>query len=152
MEFAQEVQFRGHLRLSNWFRFDRQLEDDIVGAKVLNRYRKLLQDEIRRLQRQNNPANGSDFDEAAELASDSYERDGIGLDPALVIALRAHDRAIYDQVVTAWGRIENGSFGLCTECHQKIGAERLQALPYTPYCVKCARNHEPSRELAARTA
>ena len=34
-------------------------------------------------------------------------------------------------------KIENGSYGICERCHQKIPEGRLKALPYTPYCVSC---------------
>ena len=38
----------------------------------------------------------------------------------------------------ALGRIANGSFGTCVKCGQPIAAERLAAVPYTPFCQECA--------------
>lgn len=32
---------------------------------------------------------------------------------------------------------------LCEDCHQEIAPERLEYLPNTKYCVKCAVNHPP---------
>jgi RNA polymerase-binding transcription factor DksA len=36
-------------------------------------------------------------------------------------------------------RIENGQYGLCTNCGLPIEMERLKFLPETPFCSKCIR-------------
>lgn len=38
----------------------------------------------------------------------------------------------------ALARIEAGEFGICTKCGDEISAERLDVIPYTPFCRKCA--------------
>lgn len=38
----------------------------------------------------------------------------------------------------AIGKIEDGSYGICSNCGEKIAKERLQALPYTGLCIDCA--------------
>ena len=38
--------------------------------------------------------------------------------------------------------IEDGVYGACNECEHKIPKTRLKAIPYTPYCVKCASQIE----------
>lgn len=38
----------------------------------------------------------------------------------------------------ALGRIAEGSYGFCAKCGQAIGDERLDTLPYTPFCRVCA--------------
>jgi DnaK suppressor protein len=43
-----------------------------------------------------------------------------------------------NEISAALRRIDDGTFGICEECGQPIPEARLQALPYTPYCVKCA--------------
>ena len=35
-------------------------------------------------------------------------------------------------------RIENDSFGICQSCHQPISEARLNAIPYTQFCIACA--------------
>lgn len=35
-------------------------------------------------------------------------------------------------------RIEEGEFGICTKCGADISPERLEVLPYTPFCRDCA--------------
>jgi RNA polymerase-binding transcription factor DksA len=38
----------------------------------------------------------------------------------------------------ALARIDEGEFGFCTKCGAEIGEERLNILPYTPFCRNCA--------------
>jgi len=47
-----------------------------------------------------------------------------------------------DQVESALARIENGTYGRCERCGGDIGSERIEAIPYVPYCVECARELE----------
>jgi RNA polymerase-binding transcription factor DksA len=35
-------------------------------------------------------------------------------------------------------RIEGGGYGICTKCGADISPERLEVLPYTPFCRVCA--------------
>lgn len=35
-------------------------------------------------------------------------------------------------------RIANGTFGTCVSCNESIEANRLEALPMTPFCIECA--------------
>jgi DnaK suppressor protein len=49
---------------------------------------------------------------------------------ALASALADVDRALE--------KLEDGSYGLCDECGQSIGAERLEAMPFATLCVACS--------------
>jgi len=35
-------------------------------------------------------------------------------------------------------KIERNLYGKCETCHEEIGNERLEALPFTAYCKTCA--------------
>lgn len=39
-------------------------------------------------------------------------------------------------------RIDNGQYGMCQVCDEPIGKERLEALPYSGMCIKCASKAE----------
>ena len=38
----------------------------------------------------------------------------------------------------ALNQIATGTYGICTSCGKKIKPERLEALPYTSTCIRCA--------------
>jgi DnaK suppressor protein len=46
------------------------------------------------------------------------------------------DNVTLDQVRAALQRIEDGSFGKCSVDGGPIEEKRLQAIPWTPYCLK----------------
>jgi len=39
-------------------------------------------------------------------------------------------------------RLREGSYGECIECGNRIGEKRLEALPWTPYCIECQEKVE----------
>lgn len=39
----------------------------------------------------------------------------------------------------ALARIEEGTYGTCTECGNAIAPERLEAIPYAALCIDCQR-------------
>ena len=53
-----------------------------------------------------------------------------GLDEATVDRARA--------VVAAIGRLDNGMYGVCVSCGERIAEDRLEALPETALCRGCA--------------
>ena len=54
--------------------------------------------------------------------------------------------ACSSDVEAALERIEAGTFGKCVDCGKPIGRERLEAIPYTPWCIECASEHSSELE------
>jgi RNA polymerase-binding transcription factor DksA len=52
--------------------------------------------------------------------------------------LLENEEYIREEVVAALARIDEGTFGVCERCGGQIMAQRLEVLPYTRYCTKCA--------------
>jgi len=46
------------------------------------------------------------------------------------------------QVKQAISRIDSGAYGICLQCGQPIKKERLNALPYSNQCIRCASQKE----------
>ena len=72
-----------------------------------------------------------------DLASESRDRE-------IHTILNDRDRAKLLAIDDALERVEDGSYGKCEECGGTILRPRLQALPYTRHCVKCARRVQQS--------
>lgn len=45
-------------------------------------------------------------------------------------------------VRVALERLKEGTFGECLHCGNPIGEKRLEALPWTPYCIACQEKVE----------
>ena len=67
----------------------------------------------------------------ADLGSDNYEQE-------FTLSLLQNEEDTLDLVETALERIEEGEYGSCSECGGTVPKTRLNAIPYTPFCVKCA--------------
>src|SRR4029077_4914002 len=60
-----------------------------------------------------------------------------------------HNADVLQQVRDALGRIEDGTFGTCIVDGGPIEEQRLEAVPWTPYCLKHAQRLEV--EASSRT-
>lgn len=61
------------------------------------------------------------------------------------IALEHHLRMLLLEVEQALDRMARGRYGHCEECGQRIDPERLEALPYTRFCLACSRRASARR-------
>jgi DnaK suppressor protein len=71
----------------------------------------------------------------AELGSDNFEQE-------FTLSLLANEEGRLELIESALQRIEAGEFGQCEECGGAIPKTRLNAIPYTPMCVKCAATRD----------
>jgi RNA polymerase-binding transcription factor DksA len=62
--------------------------------------------------------------------------------------LLANEQYIAVEARAALDRMENGKFGICESCETPIGKARLEAIPYTRYCVKCAEKEDRTPQVS----
>lgn len=55
------------------------------------------------------------------------------------LALRDRSRAELARIEAALQRLDDGTYGTCASCGKPIAAERLEAIPWAPSCIDCAR-------------
>ncbi len=67
----------------------------------------------------------------ADLGSDNFEQE-------FTLSLMENDEGTLEMIEAALERIEEGNYGSCIECEGTVPKTRLNAIPYTPFCVKCA--------------
>jgi len=46
------------------------------------------------------------------------------------------------QIEEAVTKHEAGRYGICENCGREIDIARLEAIPYTPFCLRCAETQE----------
>jgi DnaK suppressor protein len=51
-------------------------------------------------------------------------------------------RTEVEKIKQAISRIDAGTYGICVNCGEPIKIERLSALPYANYCIRCAQANE----------
>lgn len=73
----------------------------------------------------------------SHVPTHNADRDSEGLDGEL--ELIHNEEGMLNDVREALNRFDQGTYGACQECGEPISDTRLEALPYTPYCIDCAQ-------------
>ncbi len=65
------------------------------------------------------------------------------------LAIRTLDResSLLRNVRAALQRIDRGQFGVCMHCEEDISAKRMNAVPWTPYCIECQEQFDRKQLL-----
>jgi len=128
-----------------------------MNRAEMEHYKRLLEAEMNNINRtldnmtRNNtaeqdvhtPAELSNYDNhPAEIASELFQVE-------MNTALKVHEENILQQIKSALGRIENGTYGNCVRCGAEISPERLEALPYAEMCIQC-ENKNSEENMAKR--
>ena len=85
-------------------------------------------------------------DEHEEIQSDNHLADDATstYDRELDATLEDNEERMLDAIDAALKRIDDGTYGVCTNCGEPIAAERLEAVPWTTQCIDCKRKEERS--------
>ncbi|MBN1429604.1 MAG: TraR/DksA C4-type zinc finger protein [Anaerolineae bacterium] len=62
----------------------------------------------------------------------------VAFEQAADLAMRENAKRMLYQIERALFRMEEGTYGICRQCGNKIDPARLKAIPYTRYCLHCA--------------
>jgi DnaK suppressor protein len=120
-----------------------------VSAIDVNRFREALLEERQRVEgalRLLHDENSAPlYDEAgeetafdnhlADTATETYDRE-------LEYSLEENSERVLGEIDAALKRIEEGTYGICTNCGSQIPEERLEALPWATLCIGCQRDQE----------
>ncbi len=66
----------------------------------------------------------------ADKASNSYTKE-------LLFSQSTNERNNLRLVEEALARLADGEYGECVNCGNEISQKRLEAIPWTPYCITC---------------
>ncbi|HEX4131933.1 MAG TPA: TraR/DksA family transcriptional regulator [Pirellulales bacterium] len=66
------------------------------------------------------------------------DMDSEGLDAEIEVLHTEED--MINAIDDAIRRTDDGTFGICENCGKPIAPARLEAIPYTPCCIDCARS------------
>jgi len=113
-----------------------------MDKKRLDYYKKKLQtrrDEllraIARTEQEGREADEDPTVDLADKAANSYTKE--------FLFGQTHDaRSLLQLVDDALGRIREDTFGECVSCHQELQQKRLEAVPWTRYCIACQEKQE----------
>jgi len=73
---------------------------------------------------------------------DPTDRASAESDRSFELRIRDRERKLIKKIDKALERIENGTYGICEDCGEEIGIERLKARPVTTRCIECKSKQE----------
>jgi YteA family regulatory protein len=120
-----------------------------LSAIDVDRFRTALLDERKRVEsaienlKHDHPGSISDetgedavYDNhLADTATETYDRE-------LDYTLEENEERLLSDIDAALKRIDNGTYGTCTNCGKQIPEGRLEALPWATLCIDCQRERE----------
>jgi DnaK suppressor protein len=74
---------------------------------------------------------------AIESAADDFDKIQYAAERDITIAKLHLDSTLLRAVCAALTRMTDGRYGTCLHCDDSISEKRLDAVPWTPYCIKC---------------
>ena len=98
------------------------------ARKVLLEKKQELELRIKKIEGDLKKGHSRDWEEQAQ------ERENDDVLDALAVEAEAELK----RVQQALNRVDNNTYGTCTQCGAEINAERLQAVPDAEHCVNCA--------------
>jgi len=107
----------------------------------LNKYKAML--ETKQAELANGLRNREDI--AIEKTPDALDEVQLAGERELAIRNLDRESSLLRNVRGALARIADGSYGVCLHCEEDIKAKRLDAVPWTKYCIRCqeaADRHE----------
>ncbi|HEX8170667.1 MAG TPA: TraR/DksA family transcriptional regulator [Thermoanaerobaculia bacterium] len=107
-----------------------QQHEDALRAKQ----RELL-DSYERDKAAGNALPDDGIQDLADKAASAYSKE-------LNFSLSDGERNLLMLIDEAFGRMRDGNYGTCTNCGTVIGERRLQAVPWTPFCIDCQELQE----------
>jgi DnaK suppressor protein len=88
-----------------------------------------------------------DMTESGEVYADPADRATAESDRAFTLRLRDRERKLVRKIQQAIQRIDDGEFGICSECGDDISIPRLKARPMTTLCIACKSKQEEEESV-----
>lgn len=113
-----------------------------MDKKKLDTFKKRLEERqqslrktVSRTEEDGRIADQDSAQDIADRAASSYTKE-------FLFSQSNNDRQLLQMVETALARIREGAFGECVSCGNEINAKRLEAVPWTRYCIECQEKLE----------
>ena len=103
--------------------------------KRLEQRQQELRQTVSRTQQDGRSADEDATQDVADKAANSYNKE-------FLFHQSNNDRQLLQMVEGALARIREGSFGQCISCGEDINPKRLEAVPWTRFCIECQEKME----------
>jgi len=113
-----------------------------MDKKKLDTFKKRLEERQQTLRRTVSRTEEDGRIADQETAQDIADRAASSYTKEFLFSQSNNDRQLLHMVESALVRIREGAFGECVNCGSEINPKRLEAVPWTRYCIDCQEKLE----------
>jgi len=113
-----------------------------MNKKEREEFRKKLLDKKETILRKLNELTTESKEMETNVAQDVVDKAETSYTKEFLLSLSDADREQLLLIDEAIRRLDRDEFGVCQLCHQEIGRKRIEAIPWTPYCINCQEKAE----------
>jgi len=113
-----------------------------MDKKRLEQFKKRLEDRQVELRRMVSSRQQDGRNQGEDIAQDIADKAASSYNKEFLFTQSTNERQMLGMVDSALARIREGSFGECISCGNEINAKRLDAVPWTRYCIECQEKLE----------
>jgi DnaK suppressor protein len=119
-----------------------------MNKKEKEEFRKLLADKKETITRKLSATIIESKEMESNVAQDLVDKAETSYTKEFLLSLSDGEREQLLLIDEALKRLGHAEFGVCQLCNKEIGGKRLEAIPWTPYCIDCQEKAE--EELKAQ--
>jgi len=108
-----------------------------MDKKRLETFKKRLEDRQLELRKTVTNRQQDGRNQGEDIAQDIADRAASSYNKEFLFTQSTNERQMLGMVDSALARIREGTYGECISCGNEINAKRLEAVPWTRYCIEC---------------
>ncbi len=108
-----------------------------MEKKRLEQFKKRLEDRQTELRKMVSSRQQDGRNQGEDIAQDIADRAASSYNKEFLFTQSTNERQMLGMVDSALARIREGTYGECISCGNEINAKRLEAVPWTRYCIEC---------------
>jgi len=113
-----------------------------MNKREREEFRKLLLQKKEKIVRKLSELTNESKEMETNVAQDVVDKAETSYTKEFLLSLSDQDREQLLLIDEALKRLRREEFGICQLCQKEIGRKRLEAVPWTPYCIDCQEKAE----------
>src|SRR5437773_12439169 len=108
-----------------------------TGKTTFENYEKLLRKKAEEVRRSMSAQKVAQVVSRLDVPSDEGDLSQQSHEEWIFLNRNSLDMKLLREVQAALRRVQHGSYGVCAACEEPISPNRLDAVPWAKFCVKC---------------
>jgi RNA polymerase-binding transcription factor len=113
-----------------------------MDKKKLEQLKKRLEERQQELRRQVSNREQDGRNQGEDIAQDIADRAASSYNKEFLFTQSTNERHLLGMVDSALARMREGTYAECIACGNEINLKRLEAVPWTRYCIECQEKLE----------